>query len=151
VLLLSLSFTLFWPLCGLDFGVKYTHFVRLQEAIHDLLRNVFVEANRGIDERSRAKHQDEQTKRAVALQDLVNAQLKGNYTVAETESVQLPLLIDPEQNKVLVSRTSHLSPRSKSKREIARLVAIAFEISMTVPESERRQTFYKLLSQILDL
>jgi hypothetical protein len=69
----------------------------------------------------------------------------------ETSEGDIPLVIDTRKKKVLINSRSPLWPRSQSKRDLAQLVAMAFEISMLSPERQQRDRFYKLLSKLLNL
>ena len=134
-----------------SFNEMHPHFVALQQSVHSLLQEVFLEAGRGVEERSRVRQKNERDRRLGALRHLLSQELGGNYQLVETEETQLPLEVDTKYRRVLINTQSTLWPRARNKRELAQLVAIAFEISMLVPESERRERFYKLLSQLLNL
>ena len=117
----------------------------------DIAQKVFLKAGRGVDERSRAKQHEERQRRTESLQHLLHQELEEDYELAESEKIQFPLAVDTEQRKVLINPRSTLWPRARNKRELAQLVAIAFEVSMLAPASERRERFYTLLSQLLGL
>jgi hypothetical protein len=134
-----------------SFNEMHPHYVRVQQLVHNSLKTVFTEASKGVDERSQARQQDQQKQRAKALRSFLNQELGGEYQVIESEESQIPLTVDTDQERVLINSQNALWPRAKGKRELAQLVAVAFELSMMVPESERRERFYKLLSRLLSL
>ena len=134
-----------------SFNEMHPHFVRLQQIMHSLLEKAFLEASRGVKERSRVKQKEEQTKRQEALKHLLEQELGSKYELEITEDNLLPLMIDTKQGKILINNQSIWWPQSRSNRELAQRAAFAFEISMLAPEPERRARFYKLLSQLLDL
>lgn len=134
-----------------SFNEMHPHFVALQRTIHNLLQEVFQVAGRGVTERSRVRRQREESQRRTALEELLAEELGDDYELAEIKEKGQPLVIDTNERKVLISTESPLWPKARSKRELARLAAVAFEASMLVPESERRERFYKLLSRVLNL
>jgi hypothetical protein len=134
-----------------SFNEMHSHFVRLQKVIHKTLDEVFSQASKSVTQRSKIKHQSERKRKQGALKDLLAQELKGNYELLETDNGELPLVIDTRKKRVLINHRSALWPRSQSKRELAQLVAMAFEISMLSPERQQRDRFYELLSKLLNL
>ncbi len=133
-----------------SFNELHPHFVKLQQIIHSLLEKVFLEASRGTKERSKNKFQEEQANKREAVKSLLAYELGGNYEIASGDD-EKPLIVDIDQGKVIINNNSPLWPKSRNKRELAQLIAIAFEVSMLAPEQERREQFYKLLTQLLEL
>lgn len=133
-----------------SFNEIHPHFVKVQQLVHSLLEKVFVEASKGTKERSKIKQQDEQIKKMEAIESLLELELESNFEFIDTKEDQKPLAIDLDKKKIIINDQSPLWPRSKNKRELAQIIGIAFEISMLAPEPERRERFYKLLTQILD-
>lgn len=137
-----------------SFNEMHPHFVKLKEVIHNLLRETILpEAARGQRERTQAKYEDRQHEKQTKLEYLIRQELGADYVLVQDDEQRLPLTIDPNQNLVLVNNQSELLPNSKSKRELVQFIAHAFEISTLVPEKERREKFYQLLSDFekLDL
>lgn len=134
-----------------SFNEIHSHFFRLQRIVHDLLSTIFPEASKGVKQRSQQKHQSEQDRKIEALQQLLSQELKGSYKVEEIEGNHFPLSIDTDRKKVMINIQSPLWPRSKNKRALAQLVAVAFEVSLLTSEPDQREKFYKLLSQVLSL
>jgi hypothetical protein len=134
-----------------SFNEMHPHFVKLQQIVHDLLREVFLEAGRRVKDRSQIKRQSEQKRKMESLKRLLNQELNGDYEISESEKYPRPLEVDISKERVLINSKSPLWPKAKRDREIAKLVAIAFEVSMQTPTKERRERFYKLLSHLLSL
>lgn len=135
-----------------SFNELHSHFVKVQQVIHRLLDKVFSEASKGVTRRSQAKKENERSRKWEALEQLISEELSGNYRLVETEGNHLPLVIDTKSKRILINTESSLWPRSKSKRDLAQYVAVAFEISMLNPKLDgQRERFYKVLSRILNL
>ena len=90
-------------------------------------------------------------KKFEALQHLIIEELGSDYEMVEAHGDQLPLTVDTKKKRVVINPQSALLPKPRSKRELASLIAIAFEIAMLAPQKERRRRFYKLLRQLLNL
>lgn len=137
-----------------SFNEMHPHFVRLQQEVHDLLRQVFSQAGRSTQERSRSKLQDQRASKFAALRELLNEELVDDYELVEIENSSpddQPLIVDTERKRVTINTQSSLYPRARSKRDLAQFVAVAFELSMLSPESKRRTRFYELLTRLLDV
>jgi hypothetical protein len=134
-----------------SFNEMHPHFVALQQRIHKLLQDVFQRAGEGVKIRSLAKREREERRRLSALQQLVSNELQDKYRILESGEIHSPIVIDDKQKKILVNEEDSLWPKPRSKRELAKLIAIAFELSLLAPSAKRREKFYRLLSQILDL
>ena len=135
-----------------SFNEMSPHFVKLTNFIHNLLKmEVFPEAARTQRRRSEGKNEDRQNKKLAILQSIIRQELGNNYTLISNDENRFPLTIDDNQDLVLVNNRSKLLYGSKSKRELVQLIAHAFEISMLVPEEERREKFYQLLSDFTKL
>ena len=130
-----------------SFNEMNPHFVKLREVIHSLLEDeILIEAGRGQRKLTEKKHEDMQQEKQTKLESLIHQELGENYALAPNDEQQFPLIIDTDQNLVFVNNQSELLPNSKSKRELVQFIAQAFEMSMLVPENERREKFYQLLS-----
>jgi len=130
-----------------SFNEMNPHFVKLREIIHNLLEDeILLEAGRGQRKLTEKKHKDRQHEKQTKLESLIHQELGDNYGLASNDEQQFPLIIDTDQNLVFVNNQSELLPNSKSKRELVQFIAHAFEMSMLVPENERREKFYQLLS-----
>ena len=135
-----------------SFNEMHPHFVKLKEIIHNLLETeVFPEANRGQNKRSQGMREDEENKKQVNLKSLIRRELGGNYVLDSTDENQFPLTIDTALDTVFENNQSPLLPNPKSKKELIQRIAYAFEISMRAPEEKRREKFYQLLSEFVEL
>ena len=130
-----------------SFNEMHPHFVKLREVIHNLLKDkVFPAASLGQRTRTQEKQENRQNEKRTKLESLIHQELGDNYVLASSDEQRFPLTIDTDQNLLFVNNQSELLPNSKSKRELVQFVAHAFEMSMLVPENERREKFYQLLS-----
>ena len=135
-----------------SFNELHPHFVTLKKIIHDLLEDeVFLEADRVQRKQSQKINEDKQNEKRVILESIIHQELGSGYTLTSSDEQQFPLSIDTNQNWVLLNDQSKFLPKSKSKRELVEFIAHAFEISMLVPEDERREKFYQLLSNFAKL
>lgn len=137
-----------------SFNKLHSHFERLRRSVHERLKEVFSQAGKGTQERSQAQRQQQQAQKIAMLKELLGEELGEGYELLETEDSlpeDRPLVVDTEHRKVLVNTRSSLYPRARSRRDLAQLVAVAFEVSMMVPEPERRERFYKLLTRLLNI
>ena len=129
-----------------SFNELHPHFVALKNIIHDFLENcVFPEADREQRKQSQIANEEKQNGRLVILESIIHQELGNDYTLISSDDQQFPLSIDTNQNWVLSNDQSVFLPKSKKKRELVEFIAHAFEISMLVPEHERREKFYQLL------
>ena len=135
-----------------SFNEMHPHFVKLREVIHSLLKDeILLEAGRGQRKLTEKKHEDTQQEKQAKLESLIHRELGDDYALASSDEQQFPLTIDTDQNLLFVNNQSELLPNSKNKRELVRFIAHAFEMSMLVPEDERREKFYRLLSDFTKL
>lgn len=134
-----------------SFNEMHPHFEALQQKIHKLLEDVFQKAGEGVKCRSTVKHEKEEQRKLFALQELIKGELRHKYKIIESSDLPQPIYIDDQKKKILIDEDHPLWPKAKSKREIAKLIGVAFELSMLASGSERREKFYGLLSQILNL
>lgn len=137
-----------------SFNEMHPHFVRLQRDVHERLREVFSQAGRGTQARSRVRRQKQQAQKEETLKELLGEELGEGYELVETEGSFLedrPLVVDTEHKKVLVNSRSSLYPRARARRDLAQLVAVAFEVSLMAPETDRRKRFYSLLTRLLNI
>ena len=135
-----------------SFNEIHPHFVKLKEIIHNLLRDkIFPEADRGQREGSQEIRKDREKQREKKLESLIHQELGDNYLVTSTDEKSFPLTIDTARKLIFKNNQSKFLPKSKSKQEFIQLIAHAFEISMEVPEDKRREKFYQLLSEFVEL
>lgn len=135
-----------------SFNEMHPHFVKLKEIIHNLLKDkILPEAGRGQRQRTQEKHENRQQEKYAMLESIIHQQLGDDFTLNRSDKQRFPLTIDTENNLVLVNDKSELLPNSKSKGELVQFIAHAFEMSMLVPENERREKFYQLLSDFTKL
>ena len=135
-----------------SFNEMHPHFMKLKEVIHNLLKvKILPEAALGQRERTRENHEKNQHEKQVMLKSLIRQELGEDYVLTLSDEHQFPLTIDTDHNIVLVNNQSKLLPNSKGKRELVQFIAHAFEISMLVPEDERKEKFYQLLSDFTKL
>ena len=135
-----------------SFNEMSPHFIKLTNFIHNLLKTeVFPEAARTQRRRTEGKNEDRQNKKLAILQSIIRQELGDNYTLISSEANRYPLTIDDNQDLLLVNNQSELLHGSKNKRELVQIIAHAFEISMLVPEEERREKFYQLLLEFTEL
>ena len=135
-----------------SFNEIHPHFVKLKEIIHNLLqKKVFPEAGRGQRERSQGMRKDQENKKQVRLKSLICQELGDNYLLISADEKPFPLIIDTGENVIFENNQSEFLPKSQSKRELIQFIAHAFEISMEVPEEERREKFYRLLLKLVEL
>lgn len=134
-----------------SFNQIHPHYVKLQQIVHGLLKDVFSEASRGVEERSEKKRKNTLEARHIAVTNLLRSELGKSFEIKETEDIEFPLMIDVEKKKVFKNNNSPLLPRLKQKKEAAELVAYAFELCLLETPSKRRKKFYDLLAQLLNL
>jgi hypothetical protein len=134
-----------------SFNQMHPHYVRLQKTIHDLLPKIFSTASSNVSQRSRNKRQSLQDQKEKGLKALLVQELGNDYELIETDEILGPLEINASQRRISINEKNKLWPKSRTGRELARLVGIAFEASMQEPEENRRQKFYELLNKMLDL
>ena len=137
-----------------SFNEMHPHFVRLQRDFHARLKEVFSQAGRGTQARSRARRQEQQAQKEDTLRELLSEELGEGYELVEIEDTlpeDRPLLVDSEGKRILVNTRSSLYPRARARRDLAQLVAVAFEVSLLAPEKERRKRFYGLLTRLLNI
>ena len=135
-----------------SFNEIHPHFVKLKEIIHNLLqKKVFPEADRGQRERSQEMRKDQENKKQVRLKSLICQELGDDYLLISADEKPFPLIIDTGENVIFENNQSEFLPKSQSKRELIQFIAHAFEISMEVPEEERREKFYRLLLKLVEL
>ncbi len=135
-----------------SFNEIHPHFVELKEIIHNLLKDrIFPEADRGQRERSQGMREDRINKKEKKLESLIHQELGDNYLLTLTDEKSFPVTIDADRNMIFKNNQSGFLPKSKRKRELIQLIAHAFEISMEVPEEQRREKFYQLLSEFVEL
>ncbi len=128
------------------------HFVKLKEIIHNLLKEkIFPEADRGQRERSQKTREERDSKKQENLKSLIREKLGNNYALISTDEEPFPLIIDSSKNIIFQNNQSEFLPKSKSRRELMQLIAHAFEISMLAPEEKRREEFYQLLLEFVEL
>ena len=135
-----------------SFNEIHPHFVKLKEIVHNLLKNrIFPEADRGQRGRSQDMRKDRKNKNEKKLKSLIHQELGDNYLLTLTDEKSFPVTIDAARNMIFKNNQSEFLPKPKSKRELIQLIAHAFEISMEVPEEQRREKFYQLLSEFVEL
>ncbi len=135
-----------------SFNEMDPHFVKLKEIIHSLLKKeAFPKASWAQRSRSQRTQADRENKKQASIQSLIRQELGNNYTLTSTNEKPLPLTIDTETKMIFENDQSILLPKSKSKRDLLQRIAHAYEISMLVPEEERREKFYQLLSDFAKL
>ena len=135
-----------------SFNEMSPHLVKLKSLIHNLLKkDVFPEAARAQRRRTQKKNEDKQNEKHEILQSIIQQELGSNYTLISNDEKRYPLTIDTNQDLVFVNNQSELLHGSKSKRELVQFIAHAFEIAMLVPEEERKEKFYQLLSDFTKL
>ena len=135
-----------------SFNEMDPHFVKLERIIHSLLETkVLPEAGHTQRIRSQKTHKDRESKKEATIQSLIRQELGDSYTLTSTNEKPLPLTIDTNAEIIFENNQSALLPKSKSKRDLIQRIAHAFEISMLVPEEERREKFYQLLSDFAKL
>ena len=135
-----------------SFNEIHPHFVKLKEIIHNLLRDeIFPEADRGQRKRSQGMRKDQENKKQVRLKSLICQELGDDYSLISADEKPFPLIIDTVENVIFENNQSEFLPKSQSKRELIQFIAHAFEISMEVPEEERREKFYRLLLKLVEL
>ena len=127
------------------------HYTKLQGTIHDLLNSVFTEAGKGVARRSQHKRKVEQTKRQVSLARFLEKELGRRYHLIDAEETPAPIHIDQESGKIIFNQKHQLFRKSKSKRDVAKLASMAFELAMLAPEDEQRERYFRLLDHLLDL
>ena len=130
------------------FNEIHPHFVKLREIVHDLLKTkVFPEADKNQRKQSQKNREDEENKKKESLNSLIRQELGDNYLLTLTNDKPFPVIIDTDENVIFENNQSEFLPKSKSKRQLIKLIAHAFEISMLAPEEERRGEFYRVLSR----
>lgn len=135
-----------------SFNEMDPHYLKLRSIIHTLLEEkVFPEAGRAQRSRSQRAQEDRHSKKQASVQSLIHKELGDNYTLTSTIEKPLPLTIDTKTKMIFKNDKSALLPKSKSKRDLIQRIAHAFEVSMLVPEEERREKFYQLLSEFAKL
>ena len=135
-----------------SFNEMDPHFLKLKDIIHTLLETeVFPEARRAQRRRSQKTHDDRESKKQTTIQSLIRQELGDSFTLTSTHEKPLPVTIDNDAEMIFENDQSPLLPKSKSKRDLIQRIAHAFEISMLVPEEERREKFYELLSKFAKL
>ena len=135
-----------------SFNELHPHFVKLKEIIHYVLeKEVFREADRAQRKRSQEKLENKEKVKEETLTSLIHNELGDNYGRISTDEEGFPLKIDSLKKTIVENNHSVFLPRSKNKREITRLIAYAFEISLQAPEEKRREKFYQLLSDFVRL
>lgn len=134
-----------------SFNEMHEHFVKLQKAIHDLLRRVFSEAGKRVSERSRIKNEKVQKARRDKLEGFLKNKLGGDFELLEMNQLEVPLSIDIDSKKIILDPQKKMWPRARAKKEFAELAMTAYEMSMLVPEKERRKRFYEILNDLLNL
>ena len=133
-----------------SFNELHPHFVKLKEIVHHLLiEKVFPEAQRSQAKRSKGMRENRENQKQVTLGVLLRQELGGTYERTSTEEDPYPLTIDRVRNRILENDQSSLLPNTRSKRELIKYIAYAFEMSMGAPDEERRERFYQLLSEFV--
>lgn len=132
-----------------SFNEMHPHYMRVQQVVHSILEGVFYEASQGVKERSRTKAETDEQKREEEVKRIIQEELGKEYELINIDEAELPITIDRQRKLVLVNPDSSQWPRSKSKRELAQIAIIAFEMAMLVPEQHRRERFYWILRQLL--
>ena len=135
-----------------SFNEMDPHFLKLKDIIHTLLeKEVFPEAGRAQRRRSQRTREDRESKKQETIQLIIRQELGDSYTLNSTNEQPFPLTIKTDEKMILENDQSALLPKSKSQRDLIQRIAHAFEISMLVPEEERREKFYQLLSEFAKL
>lgn len=130
-----------------SFNELHPHYVALKNTIHELLEDkIFPTAGQEQRKQSQKINKDKQNEKRVVLESIIHKELGDDYTLTSSDEQQFPLSIDTNQNCIIMNDQSKFLPNSKNKRELLEYIAHAFEISMLVSEDERRETFYRLLS-----
>jgi hypothetical protein len=132
-----------------SFNEVHPHYVRLQRIVHHVLAEAFSEASQGVRDRSRSKRLATWRARRDALREVVQSELGGDFSIIESDATLAAITIDPLRKLLAVNPQSEMWPRSQARREIAELAAIAFEVAMLMPASERQVKFYHVLNQLL--
>ncbi len=134
-----------------SFNELHPHYVSLQQMIHEALRDVFMQANRGTKQRAASRDRDAQKNRIKAIRRLVT-RADHRYIVEEVDQGEYPATIDTRRKRLILSKTGGRFFRTRSKPKLATIqtAAAAFEIAMLAPEAERRDTFYSALGQLLE-
>ena len=126
------------------------HFLKLKEITHNLLRTkIFPEADKVQRERSQRMRENKENKKSESLQSLIYQEVGDNYSQTSTADNTFPITIDADEHVIFENNQSEYLPKSKNKRELIKLIAHAFEISMLAPEKERRSEFYRVLSEFV--
>jgi hypothetical protein len=126
--------------------------VKLKEITHDLLeKQIFPEARRSQTKRSKGMRKTKESKKQAILESLICQELGEAYVVSSTDENPFPLTIDTDRDLILENNESTLLPNARSKRELIKYIAYAFELSMGTPEEKRRERFYQLLSEFVKL
>ena len=135
-----------------SFNELHPHFVKLKEITHDLLeKQIFPEARRSQTKRSKGMRKTKESKKQAILESLICQELGEAYVVSSTDENPFPLTIDTDRDLILENNESTLLPNARSKRELIKYIAYAFELSMGTPEEKRRERFYQLLSEFVKL
>ena len=134
-----------------SFNEMDSHFVRLRNIIHDLLNSeIFPEAERGQKKLSQERKKTEEVEKRAILTTLVRRKLGSEYVLTSTNEQPFPVTVDTDDGVIIENDQSAFLLNSRgNKRDLIKRIAYAFEISMQVPEEERRETFYKTLSEFV--
>ena len=134
-----------------SFNEVHPHFVKLKETIHNLLeKQIFPESRRSQTERSKRRRENIVNEKQTTLNSLVSRELGGTYKLTSTDKELYPLTIDSVSDRILENNESTFLPNGKSKRELIRYIAYAFELAMETPEEKRRARFYQLLLEFVN-
>lgn len=142
-----------------SFNEMHPHYVRLQKVVHDLLKTIFAEAERGQKNRSRKKKQNKQKEQRQSLNQLIKKDLGESYSLivwqkekdlaVDDRRFSPPVVINPSQQEIILNDQSKLLPQQQRKRELVTAIAYAFETAMLAPEEERRKKFYEILLDLV--
>ena len=135
-----------------SFNEVHPHFVKLKEAIHNMLeKQIFPESERSQAERRKRKRESRENEKQTTIKSLISQELGGTYEVRSTNKERYPLTIDSVRDRILENSQSIFLPSGTNKRELIKYIAYAYELAMETPEANRRERFYQLLSEFVNL
>lgn len=133
-----------------SFNEMHPHYVRVQQVLHGVLESVFYEASQGVKERSRVKAESDRHERQQKVRRVVQLELGKGFDIRETNETEAPVSIEMQHELVQIDPNSNLWPKSRNKKDLAQIAALAFELAMQEPEQKRRDTFYRVLRELIN-